>query len=166
MKEPRLLAFRQFRVNLTMRKNVNRDPKQSQPVWDALANLSGAVGQVTNVTSVLIPFLQDRELIGRIQDQARFNRLASTLDRDLRDMTQQLRSIQSQHDGRRGHTSDPNEVMRAIDIQEQYVEWAGRFDDVVIPTFTDMLEMIQVAGGNTAGVAVPSATGLAAAQDH
>lgn len=147
-----------------MRKNVNRGPK-SQPVWDALAGLSGAVGQVTNVTAVLIPFLQDKELIARIPDQARFNRLASTLDRDLRDMTRDFRSINSQHQGRSGTTADPTEVMRAIDIQEQYVEWASQFDDVVIPTFTDMLEMIKAAGGNIASVAVPSATALAAAQD-
>jgi len=149
-----------------MSKKSNRGPEKSTPVWDALANLSGAVGQVTNVTSLLIPFLQDKELLAKIQDQARFNRLASTLERDLRDMTQQFRSINSQHAGRYGHTSNPTEVMRAIDIQEQYVEWAARFDDVVIPSFTDMLEMLQSAGANTASVAIPSAAGLAATQDN
>lgn len=149
-----------------MSKNSKSGPKKNTPVWDALANLSGAVGQVTNVTSLLIPFLQDKELIAKIADQSRFNRLASTLDRDLRDMTQQFRTIQNQHSGRHGHTSDPTEVMRAIDIQEQYVEWAGRFDDVIIPTFSDMLEMIQGAGGNTAGVYAPSAASAVATQDN
>lgn len=149
-----------------MRNKANRGQEKSQPVWDALANLSGAVGQVTNVTSILIPFLQDKELIAKVSDQGRFNRLAQTLERDLRDMTQQLRSIQSQHAGRRGHTSDPTEVMRSIDIQEQYMDWATRFDDVVIPSFVDMLEMLQNAGASTASIAVPSAAALVATQDH
>lgn len=147
-----------------MSRNAKHGPGKSQPVWDVLAGISGAVGQVTNITALLIPYLQDKELMGKIEDQRCFHRLATTLERDLRDMSAQFRSIHSQHSDRRGEEKNPTEVMRAIDIQEQYVEWSARFDDVVIPTFMDMLQMIQAAGGSTGGIAVPSAVNLTAAQ--
>lgn len=142
-----------------MSKNAKQpNQEKSQPVWDVLTGVSAAVGQVTNITALLIPFLQDKELIGKIEDQGLFHRLCATLERDLRDMTAQYRTIYAQHEGRRGQSKNPTDVMRTIDIHQQYVDWAGSFDDVVIPTFMDMLTMIRDAGGNTDIVVVPSAT--------
>lgn len=150
-----------------MSKNKNkRGRDKAYPVWDALMGLSAAVGQVTNITASLIPFLQDQALLDKISDRALFNRLGAALNRDVRDMTDRFRAIYNQHSDRRGQSADPTEVMRSIDIHQQYVEWAARFDDVVIPTFMDMVTMLREAGADTRGINVPSASSLTVLQDN
>jgi hypothetical protein len=148
-----------------MSKNGKGNPEKSKPVWTVLANLSAAVGQVTNVTAILIPYLRNQEVMAKISDQPRFQRLAGTLDRDVRRMTQQYRDIQSQHSDRVGSTTNETEWMTAIDLSEQYRLWAQDFDDVVIPTFLDMVAMIQETGMDVSSIATPSAV-LAANQSH
>lgn len=144
-----------------MSKNPKRGNEKSQPVWDVLAGLSAGVGNILALPSVLVPYLQDSELLGKIEDRSRFNRLGTCLERDIRSFTVEFRDLQLQHQGRSGHSKDPTEVMRTIDIHQQYVDWAFRFDDVVIPTFMDMLQMIKNAGGSTESIAIPSAARLA-----
>jgi hypothetical protein len=132
-------------------------------VWDALAGLSAAVSQVTLVTASLIPFLNDKELMSKLKDEAlvRFNRSASTLERDVREMTLRFNEIYQQHRGRTGGTTDQTEWFKTIQLSEQYVAWAADFDAVVIPTFVDMLHMLQAVGADINTVSIPSASTLA-----
>ncbi len=146
-----------------MGKNNRHRTGPNKPIWDVLLGLSRSVGQVTNVTAMLIPYLQDRELLSRLKDPAAFNRLGSRLDSDIRNLTLRFNIIAKQHEGRQGQTADPTEWMRAIDIQEQYIAWASDFDDIAIPTFTEMMEMLRAAGAKNI-VQMQSATALA--QQH
>ncbi len=120
----------------------------NKPVWDVLLGLSQAVGQVNNVTALLIPYLQDRELLSRLSDPATFNRLASRLEADIRNLTGRYNRIYEQHRCRQGQTSNPTEWMRAIDLHEQYIAWATDFDDIAIPTFMEMMDMLRQAGAS------------------
>lgn len=129
-----------------------------QPVWDVLAGLAAAVGQVTQITALLIPFLSDRELVSRISDQVKFNRLAGTLDRDIRQMTVRYNDIRDCHRDKRGGTHNQTEWLDSINLSEQYIAWAGDFDAVVIPTFLDMLTLLKEAGANVDSLQVPTAT--------
>lgn len=133
------------------------------PVWDTLAGLSAAVSQVTLVTALLIPFLSDKELMSKLknEDLMRFNRLASTLERDVRRMTERFNEIYQQNRGRTGGTRDQTEWFKSIQLSEQYVAWATDFDAVVIPTFVDTLHLLQSVGADINTVSVPSATALA-----
>lgn len=146
-----------------MGSNNRHRKRPSKPVWDVLLGLSQAVGQVNNVTALLIPYLQDRELLGRLSDPAAFNRLGGRLEADVRQLTARFNAIYNQHSCRQGQTADPTEWMRAIDLHEQYIAWATDFDDIVIPTFAEMMEMLRQAGA--ANIAhVQSA--VATAQQH
>lgn len=144
-----------------MGKNRKRSPDTSTPIWDALLGLAASVGQVNNITSMLVPFLQNAELLNKLSDRERFMRLASTLDRDLRQMTSRYQAIYSQHADRHGSSADANAWMQAIDLHEQYIAWAADFDDVIRPTFFDMMSMLADAGADTSQVSVPSASEVA-----
>jgi hypothetical protein len=144
-----------------MSKQSKGRREETKPVWDALAGLSAAVSQVTQVTAILIPFLRDKDLMQKIADQAKFTRLATTLDRDVRQMTMRYRTISDKHAGRTGGTTNQTEWMSSIDLSEQYVAWAADFDAVVIPTFLDMVSMLTAAGADTSAITAPSATSLA-----
>lgn len=143
-----------------MSKHGKGSPQKNMPVWDVLSGFSAAVGQMTNVPALLIPYLGNRELIDKIGDRARFFRLSAILENDVRRMTQQYRDIRSLHDGRRGGTTNEREWMQAIDISEKYRGWAQDFDDVVIPTFSDMLAMILEVEPSARDITVPSAVAV------
>ncbi len=144
-----------------MGKNRKSNPDTSKPIWDALLGLSAAVGQVNSLPSMLTPFVTDKELVAKISDRERFYRLVGTLDRDLRQMTGRYRSIYERHSNRHGGSADSTEWMQAIDLHELYVAWAADFDDVVIPTFMDIMKLFVEAGADTSGVHVPSASAAA-----
>lgn len=141
-----------------MGKNSKRDHDNGKAVWDVLLGVAASVGQTTNIPAILIPFLQDKELIAKISDQSRFNRLANTLNGDMRMLSAQFKGIYDQHVNRHGVAKNPDEWMSAISLHEQYIAWASTFDDVVIPTFLDMLSMLQAAGADTTQVQAPSAS--------
>ena len=143
-----------------MGKNNRHRTRPNKPIWDVLQGLSQSVGQVTNVTALLIPYLQDRELLSRLSDTAAFNRLGTRLESDIRNLTLRFNIISNQHAGRQGQTADPTEWMRAIDITEQYIAWATDFDDIAIPTFREMMEMLRQAGAKNI-VDIQSASAIA-----
>lgn len=133
---------------------------QMKPVWDTLAGLSGSVSRITQIPAMLIPFLRDQELLAKLADRACFDRLGATLQSDIQKMTQRLSAIKQRHEGRTGSTGNHTEWMEAISLSEEYIAWAGDFDAVVIPTFVDMVSMLQAAGANVSGIETPSATAL------
>lgn len=139
-----------------MSKQSKRGQEKGQPVWDALNGVSAAVGNCNLILTPLTPYLQRPDLLEQIADKPKFYRLVQALDRDVRAMTESFRRIQQQHAGRRGMTKDPNEVLLAIDIQEQYVEWASQFDDVVVPVFTEIVDILRTLGVDN--INVPSAS--------
>ncbi len=139
-----------------MSKQRKRSQEKGQPVWDALNGVSAAVGNCNSILMPLTPYLQNQELLDQISDKPRFYRLVQTLDRDVRSMTDRFAAIQRQHAGRRGHTEHPDDVLLAIEIQEQYVEWASQFDDVIVPVFMELVEILRAVGAGN--INVPSAT--------
>jgi hypothetical protein len=139
---------------------VRRGNSQGQPVWDSLAGLSAAVGQITSIPALLIPYLEDKALMAKLIAPEKFRRLGGTLERDIRLMTERYRAIRRQHEGRTGGTRDGTELMQSIDLSEQYVAWAGEFDAVVIPTFLEMMQLLKNSGADISSVSMPSATAL------
>lgn len=139
-----------------MSKQSNRRQEKGQPVWDALNGVSAAVGNCNLILVPLTPYLQNKDWLEQIVDKPRFYRLIQTLDRDVRAMTERFRAIQAQHAGRRGQTQNPHEVLQAIEIQEQYVEWASQFDDVIVPVFSELVDILRPLGVDDLNV--PSAS--------
>lgn len=121
-----------------MSKRNNRKQEQAPLIWDALNGVSAAVSGVSLILAPLAPYLKNKELIDKIEDKDKFYRLVQTLDQDVRAMTQSLNAIRDRHAGRTGQTQDADEIVQAIEIQEEYVQWAGDFDDVVVPVFSQI----------------------------
>ncbi|WJJ54900.1 hypothetical protein [Xanthomonas phage RTH11] len=142
-----------------MGKSNKRSQGQSTPVWDVLLGLSQAVGQLTNIPATLIPYLRDQEVVQKISDQPRFSRLAVTLEQDIRALTQRFRDIQVQHIHRKGAAIGGDALMQSINLHEMYVAWAADFDDIIMPTYADMVTMIANTGANI-DTTLPSATGI------
>lgn len=142
---------------MSTKRKGSQKPKSNQPLWDILAGLSAAVGQTTQVTALLVPFLQNQELIAKIVDRPAFDRLASVLERDIRVMSQRFRAIVDQHANKTGQTANQTEWLQAIQLSEQYVEWASDFDDVILPTFSEITSMLRDAGADVTTLHAPSA---------
>lgn len=127
------------------RQRKNREEK-GQPVWDVLRGVSASVGACNHILAPLAPYLRDNTILDKMTDKQRFMRLVGNLDRDVRHMTAQFEAIYNQHSHRQGQTTNPNDVVLAIELQEQYVDWASQFDDVVIPTFMEIVEILKSVG--------------------
>lgn len=127
------------------RQRKNREDK-GQPVWDVLRGVSASVGACNRILAPLTPYLRDTTILDKIPDRQRFMRLVQNLDRDVRQMTQRFEAIYAQHSHRQGQTIDPNDVVLAIELQEQYVEWASQFDDVIVPVFMEIVEILKGIG--------------------
>lgn len=141
-----------------MNKSRTRSKEKDVPTWDVVSGLSVRLGEVLQIMPALIPILQNGEIMGRITDRPRFDRLAGSLDRDLRRLTQDYRDLRNAHAGRTGEIASPTELMQSIDLFEKYVNWASNFDDTITPTFRDMTMMLQEAGVDTSSIHVQSAT--------
>lgn len=141
-----------------MSKPKQQVKDQGPPIWDALNGVSAAVSNCSLILVPLAPYLKDKEFLDRIEDKNKFYRLVQTLDQDLRAMTQRLNGIRDRHAGRTGQTKNADETVWAIEIQEDYVQWAGDFDDVVVPVFSKIVEMLQQVG--VSNISIPSATAV------
>ncbi len=119
------------------------------PVWNALVSVSHSVAEVTKLPALVIPYLQNAELMAAVPDRPALDNLLNRLAGDVQDMSAKLRAINEQHQDTRGPKDDPDTLMRYIQIHEQYMAWAGEYDDLVMPSFTAILEIFEAAGADT-----------------
>lgn len=130
-----------------MSKKTNRKRKTPQkrpaakrrnptavPCWDELhglyANSVDLMASIYPITEAL----RDRAAVARCRSQSELLRDAQILARDQEEYRARLSSIYATHKDRHGGTDDPNELMQALHIGEQYSHWMSSFEAVVLPT--------------------------------
>lgn len=136
-----------------MGKNNKQQPPRQRPrdrMWDHLREIYRNVACYTLIPAGVAPLARDRAILVKVQEQGNLTALEQhmgLLSRDLGDFTSQLETIHAKHSNRGGATYDQNERMQAIQIFEEYVEWANSYERVILPTMTEITNIFIAAGG-------------------
>lgn len=135
-----------------MGKNNNQQPPRQRPkdkMWDNLRDIYRNVACYTLIPAGVAPLIRDRALLAKVQEQgnlADLEKHTGLLARDIATFTASLEAIHTKHSNRAGPVYDQNERMAAIQIFEEYMEWAGSYERVVLPTLAEITNILVQAG--------------------
>lgn len=135
-------------------------PETSQPEaspnglgdWDYLSEMHKNCAAYTCVPALLTPFIRNEELLARVPDNAQLTEMATVLAKDVQTFAAKLNEIRQLHADKVGSTKDPDDHMRCIGINENYIRWALSYESVVIPQVLAILDIFEAAGADTAEI--------------
>lgn len=113
--------------------------------WDDLNGTYQACVEMLQKHGNLQTLAQNKEVIARVKDKTTLINNIRTMATDLRNMNGELSEIYGQHKGKSGGSQDPDEVIRTIQIFEQYQLFMTRHDAVVMPTVYHIIEQFDEA---------------------
>ncbi len=120
--------------------------------WDLLNNTFKSLVNYAMLPTEIAPVLRSKEVMTAVTDQGLLLERARTLTSDCTTMAKQLLEINAAHRNRRGHPRHPDQMMKCIDLHQQYVDWASKYEAVVYPTYIAINEQV----GKVAGVDIMS----------
>ncbi|WP_144106618.1 hypothetical protein [Paraburkholderia sp. BCC1886] len=130
------------------------EPERKNTCWDDLlqthAFMTGLLLRHTSISEVL----RDEDLKRYIAEPETFRTNVNQFASDLRQMSEELVQLRQCHVGKTGGSTDPDELIHAISLHEQYLLWQQKHDAVVMPTVLHVLEAT-----NQAELARANATG-------
>lgn len=108
--------------------------------WDALSKLYDSLKDYATLPTSLSPMLRNKEAVSQIEDKQLLVSRSNTLAADCQKMAAELIEIESKHHGRFGEPKNDNDHMFCLDVHSRYMDWAERFETVVYPTYTAILQ--------------------------
>lgn len=113
--------------------------------WDDLNNIYGQCVALLQQHDYLGQLVENAALIACVADINTFNTNLEQLATDLVTFTNDLASLYALHSGRTGGSDNPDVLLAATSIHENYISWMTKHDAVVLPTLNYLLEQIQAA---------------------
>lgn len=135
-----------------------KPPQQADQVWDALKLIYQNCAAYTIVPAALGPLLRNAELVAKVSDQNALLNHSRILAGDVRSFHERLEAIKVKHFDRDGSSKDGDDLMKSIQIHEEYVEWCLSYDSVVLPTMESIVELFASAGADVSAINIRSAT--------
>lgn len=114
-------------------------PKENT-IWDDLNGTYSACAQALGQHAGIALMLNRKEVFPFLKDPHTLAQNISALSNDLRALNQELKEIKAQHADKTGGTLDPDEVIRSIQIFEQYNLFLERHQAVIMPVAMHILE--------------------------
>lgn len=111
------------------------------PVWDELNAQYVACAKGVMAPAVLSVYAQRRDIIAYIRDQKGLQDRIGMFKRDILQLKAELSAIAREHGDKTGGTSDPDELMTAIQISEKYNLFRERLTAIVEPTVLHIQEI-------------------------
>lgn len=96
------------------------------PIWDELNDVYVKCAQGVMSPALLGELAKRKDTIKYIQDHVTFRDRIEMFKRDIEQMKKELSQIHAQHAGKTGSSSDPDELMKAAMINEQYAVFNER----------------------------------------
>jgi hypothetical protein len=115
------------------------------PVWDELENVYQKMLQGVMAPAVLGTLAQRKDLIVFVRDKKGLVTRIQMFQREILAMKEELKEIHAQHAGKVGGTDDPDVVMNANMINEQYILFGQRMEAIITPTVAHILEIFTEA---------------------
>lgn len=115
------------------------------PVWDDL-NASFVKAHHALVAPAIIgQYAARKDIIAHVVDKAALRLRIEQFQRELVHLKQELKAISSQHTEKTGSTNDPDEIMLAVRIGEQYALFLERLESIIQPTVAHIIEIFTQA---------------------
>lgn len=122
--------------------------------WDYLIEMHKNCAAYTCVPALLTPFVRNNELVSRVPDSSNLTEMFTVLAKDVQTFATNLEKIRQKHADKTGSPKDPDDHMRCIGINENYIQWALSYESLVIPQVLAILDVFETAGADTSEVRV------------
>lgn len=118
------------------RNNTVQNPVREEEVfcWDELKGLHRYCVELLSTPAPIATALSNRDIVSKCKDAGVLVHDARLLKQDMEVYSQRLQAILASHSDKSGGTDDPDQLMEALDIGEQYQQWIDSFQSVVVPT--------------------------------
>ena len=118
---------------------------QQNKCWDELESMYDSMTGLLSQHTGLAAFGQNKELISAVSDKDLLSTNFTILANDLKTLSGELTEIHDLHADKKGGTTNPNVLMKTIDIFELYNLFMERHDAVVMPTAYHIIEQLDQA---------------------
>jgi len=108
--------------------------------WDDLERVYLECRALSVTPAQVLPLLKDSTKLAKVKNPAALVDRAKVLSKDVAHYNERLESIHTKHAGQNGSSDDPDTLMKALSIGEEYQEWLQAFQTVVMPVVAEMLE--------------------------
>lgn len=135
-----------------MNRKRGHQKKDDGRVWDSLKSVSdrtggllAIAGPIGNLASEVYAARSSKPAWLAYFNMPDFVTKAVQLEADLKRYKCEYEAIKKQHENKSGVEENPDEWLRAIQINEQYLSWSERFNNGIIPLFEKMTDMLITA---------------------
>jgi hypothetical protein len=124
---------------------VPKEQKQVNTCWDDLMGVYRECARMLFQHTAVTQVLNDKELVGFIDDAVTFDANIKQFAADLVQMNGELQQLRALHADKTGGSEDPEVVLHSFAVYEQYKLWMTKHDGVVKPTIMHILEQTNQA---------------------
>ena len=121
-------------------KKDKADHLKDNTIWDDLNATYSACSQALGQHTAIAAMLQRKEVFPYLRDSKATVANISSVTRDLIQLNSELKEIYAQHKDNKGGSDDPDDVIRSLQIYEQYQLFLQRHDAVIMPAVYHILE--------------------------
>lgn len=127
---------------------IPQDRKSSRSgAWDALEKVYESLRDYATLPTTVSGLLRNKDAVAHVDDKQLLISRANTLASDCKVMATELSDIQSRHTGRFGEPKNDTDHMQCLDLHSRYMDWVDRFETVVYPTYSSILQQFGKAAG-------------------
>lgn len=115
------------------------------PVWDDLNASFVKAHHALVAPAVIGQYAARKDIIAFVADKLSLRLRIEQFQRELSHLRAELKGISSQHTDKTGSTNDPDEIMLAVRIGEQYALFLERLESIIQPTVAHIIEIFTQA---------------------
>lgn len=121
-------------------KKDHQEHLENNTIWDDLNGTYNACAQALGQHTATALLLKRQEVFPYLKDLGATVANIQAVTRDLAQLSNELKEIYAQHQGKTGGSDDPDDVVGSIRIFEQYHLFLQRHDAVIMPAVHHILE--------------------------
>jgi hypothetical protein len=124
---------------------IPREKKPQGSLWNEINALHVTCSDMTQSPADISILLRATDVHPYIPNMGEFVSLARTLQGDVDRFNAELAAIGAKHLGKQGNTNNPDQLMAAIAIHEEYLAWIDQYSNTVIPTVRQLTDIGRAA---------------------
>lgn len=123
--------------------------------WDMLNDVYKNCAAYSLIPGALTPFVRSKTIVEKVEDKHALEQHLAILARDHKEYVERLKELHSRHADRSGHSTDTTDMMRSIQLGEEYIEWCSSFESVILPTMETIRSMLAATGVQDITIDIP-----------
>ena len=114
--------------------------REATGCWDDLTEVSQTAEGLMICATEVTPILRNAELCKAVPDGRGLVGTAKLLAGDVKSFADELKSLKEQHAGKKGGTTNPDELAAALSLGMGYSDWIERYQGTVLPNIGTILD--------------------------